>query len=81
VGSVISVNIRKYVVGESTAETLVSDQEAEFVSHSRKYLTTQINAKLQSHINGHRLQNVQGPSAAFLIAISHNIISKENSLK
>jgi hypothetical protein len=44
----------------------------------------QIKAKLHSHINGHRLQNVQGPPdifAAFLSAISHNIISKEISLK
>jgi hypothetical protein len=35
VSSAISVNIRKYVVGESTVETLASGQEAEFVSHSR----------------------------------------------
>jgi len=35
VSSAISVNIRKYVVGEPTAKTLASGQEAEFVSHSR----------------------------------------------
>jgi hypothetical protein len=44
----------------------------------------QINAKLHNHINGQTLKNFQGPPdifAAFLSAISHNIILKESSLK